>query len=493
MNDFKTTGDDNNDASEFVWTQQPFSRTDPFCIGLEEFDQSMRCQICCDFFRAPVSVPNCHHTFCSECLSNHIRAGLTSSKRFASCPICRQRIEPNSKNIPNRNVEEMIQKFGCIRNKLLENLRKFKEQQSNHGNNAVRNENISDQSDSSTAPESNTEKLKESEQPSKIRRLPKGIYHGLKKKQLQEKCRKIGLNANGNDDLLKARHQEYIRLHNAQCDSFYPLPKSALIDEVHERERTKRKIANSERLSEAGVEKAHWNKLVRSRKEVGMTAVTSGNSGFDAKMKAGFSRIIAQQRAKQKAIKEPQKGVIMAGVCSSPEVSKVSEDDDAILKEMKNSSRTKKDDFSNNNNVLEGKNTYETDKLSMTHSLPQEFNMLPEISIREPLCIDGEMNENSNDSSVVVVSVQQAPTMNRADEVDNIVLRSSPAALIRRKITRKRTSRNQSPSSMNQQRVSKRSKRGTIGPWNCTQCTFANTKRTWSRARCEMCDVIRVK
>lgn len=247
------SGKSDEDDNEFAWTQDPFSRNNSLHLGLQDLDQTMRCQICCNFYRAPVSIPNCHHTFCSECLSGHVRAGMTSAKRSASCPICRQKIIPHASNIPNRTVEDMVRKFTQIRNSLLlalkkaesmeaSNIEKVQSDEDENRTTSVRRSSSRRKdcvsSDISTKQEENFQEVIHSEIITK--KLPKCVYHGLKKKQLQKKCQELGLNADGDEAQLKARHQEYVLLHNAQCDSFHPRPKSELIKEVHERERVKR-------------------------------------------------------------------------------------------------------------------------------------------------------------------------------------------------------------------------------------------------------------
>lgn len=49
---------------------------------LLSLDSNLRCGICRDFFRAPVLLVTCSHTFCSRC----IRESLSSTPK---CPVCR--------------------------------------------------------------------------------------------------------------------------------------------------------------------------------------------------------------------------------------------------------------------------------------------------------------------------------------------------------------------------------------------------------------------
>ena len=59
----------------------------------------------------------------------------------------------------------------------------------------------------------------------------------MKRRKLQEKCREWGLSEQGSDQQLKARHQEFVNLYNAECDSFFPRSEAELVRIIHEREK----------------------------------------------------------------------------------------------------------------------------------------------------------------------------------------------------------------------------------------------------------------
>mmetsp|Transcript_13538 Transcript_13538/g.19977 ORF Transcript_13538/g.19977 Transcript_13538/m.19977 type:complete len:485 (+) Transcript_13538:135-1589(+) len=483
MNDAtKNEGDDH----EFVWAQDPFSRTDSFHLGLKDLDQAMRCQICCNFYRAPVSVPSCHHTFCSECLSGHVRAGLTSAKRSASCPICRQQIVPNASNIRNRTVEDIVRKFTQIRSSLLVALKRAEKGETS----AIEDVEVDEDEKTPTSlPRSRSSRRKVcvssgtctgQEENGKdilncdtvIKKLPKIVYHGLKKKQLQKKCQELGLNTDGDESQLKARHQEYVRLHNAQCDSFHPRPKAELIKEVQERERAKKKIAREERMSDVGTEKQRWNHLIKSRSEEGAT-ISSGDPSFDAKVESNFARMMRELRAKRESSKPPT------------------------------ANSGGKDETQHQINQL-GK---ERTKKAFVDA-GEEGDSIQKIPKRKPspTCLEKEIDETSDDSSVVVVIPQKqraSPSLipqlseNRLKQSTNVILPSprTNAAIAEnasgKKATLQENSKERKTRTFAQGTTTPRSKRRSVGPWDCTHCTFHNKTRTWSTARCEMCSFVR--
>jgi hypothetical protein len=63
---------------EYAFLVPPhFDAKDPFHRDLSCLDLSMRCTICSEFYRAPVTLLPCLHSFCSLCVRNHFRTTYT--------------------------------------------------------------------------------------------------------------------------------------------------------------------------------------------------------------------------------------------------------------------------------------------------------------------------------------------------------------------------------------------------------------------------------
>ncbi|XP_061456295.1 zinc finger protein RFP-like [Rhineura floridana] len=76
------------------------------------------CPICLEYFRDPVIIPECGHSFCRACLSQC----WEKSGAEASCPQCRERV-PHRNIIPNRrlaNVAEIVKKLSLQEEKRVE-------------------------------------------------------------------------------------------------------------------------------------------------------------------------------------------------------------------------------------------------------------------------------------------------------------------------------------------------------------------------------------
>ena len=110
--------DDIDNEDMFITT--PFDSSVPLHAGLNDFERTLRCDICQDFLNIPVSVVPCHHTFCSECIRNHIRECLRQVTRNVKCPSCREGMTGNEQRdlIPNRSIEALVRKYKAVRNDL---------------------------------------------------------------------------------------------------------------------------------------------------------------------------------------------------------------------------------------------------------------------------------------------------------------------------------------------------------------------------------------
>ncbi|XP_077779205.1 zinc finger protein RFP-like [Podarcis muralis] len=62
------------------------------------------CSICLDYFKDPVTIPECGHNFCRSCLIQC----WGESEAEASCPQCRKRVQRRSL-IPNRQLANMVE------------------------------------------------------------------------------------------------------------------------------------------------------------------------------------------------------------------------------------------------------------------------------------------------------------------------------------------------------------------------------------------------
>ncbi|XP_060109070.1 E3 ubiquitin-protein ligase RNF135 [Heteronotia binoei] len=78
---------------------------DPF----KNLQDELTCCLCLEYFKHPVSVKKCSHSFCKECITQHCKKKGTK----ASCPTCRQDFYPNNlmENRSLANILEIVQQI----------------------------------------------------------------------------------------------------------------------------------------------------------------------------------------------------------------------------------------------------------------------------------------------------------------------------------------------------------------------------------------------
>ena len=82
----------------YAWVTDPFSH-EPSELNknLQDFEQSsLQCEICRQFYCNAVSLRDCHHSFCSECIRVSLSIEKRGMKRIGSCPICRKEVKEDS-------------------------------------------------------------------------------------------------------------------------------------------------------------------------------------------------------------------------------------------------------------------------------------------------------------------------------------------------------------------------------------------------------------
>ena len=96
--------DSMGDKDSFVWITDPFFNDAPeLNKKLKDLEESsLNCHICRQFYCNAVSLRDCHHSFCSECIRVSLSHEKRSMKRIGTCPICRKEVKEDSDYImPN--------------------------------------------------------------------------------------------------------------------------------------------------------------------------------------------------------------------------------------------------------------------------------------------------------------------------------------------------------------------------------------------------------
>lgn len=89
------------------------SRTEPKILAngiiefaLDDVNEHITCKLCSGYFRDPVTITECLHTFCKSCLY------YAFSHKFTKCPTCQVDLgtDPFKLTLSDRNVQELVDK-----------------------------------------------------------------------------------------------------------------------------------------------------------------------------------------------------------------------------------------------------------------------------------------------------------------------------------------------------------------------------------------------
>ncbi|XP_072454691.1 E3 ubiquitin-protein ligase RAD18 isoform X2 [Notamacropus eugenii] len=73
----------------------------------------------------------------------------------------------------------------------------------------------------------------------KRKTMPKVVYNLLSDRDLRKKLKEHGLSSHGNKQQLIRRHQEFVHMYNAQCDSLHPKSVAEIVKEIENMEKTR--------------------------------------------------------------------------------------------------------------------------------------------------------------------------------------------------------------------------------------------------------------
>ncbi|KAH0613317.1 uncharacterized protein H6S33_009697 [Morchella sextelata] len=262
---------------------------------LHPLDAALRCQICKDFFTAPV-LTNCQHTFCSECIRRALHAD-------SACPLCRAP-EQEYRLRKNQVVGDLVDAFVAARGGVLELARRgvrggedggedeegwggrrrkrrcvlraeqqeeeevgvgVKEEEEEEVvevpspddglvpcpscNRRLKLESVNTHLDVClTTPSTLTSSSSSTPAPTTAARrpapLPKITYSLMKEKDLRTKLTALGIPSTGGRKALQERHSEWVTIWNANIDAKRPRSKGELLADLAAWERANARPSN---------------------------------------------------------------------------------------------------------------------------------------------------------------------------------------------------------------------------------------------------------
>lgn len=314
-----------------MWTKHLSGSGAIAAVCLRDLECALRCRLCSNFMRAPVTVLPCQHTFCSECIRKKFALDLSGTARKAACAYCKESVNTSGLDFgrclaPSGSMDALVHTFQLLRAPLLE---KLTQQQSQLQFNphlvsaaqraaAAAGAAVKGGDGVAAATEQVVAAVHDiieaaaivlpSLPPKLNQRRPKlarTIYKGKNKRQLVELCNSTGLSTAGTEAELQKRHADYITLYNSECDSLRPRSTKELLAVMATRDRGPQQ-AQQEQRKLGGGSKDYFvecmRKLKQERKILGespnavWSSVTTGYAEFDADMKEGFQRLVQQCR-----------------------------------------------------------------------------------------------------------------------------------------------------------------------------------------------------
>ena len=447
--------------TEDIWVNEPLGGGTATSLhrNLQTLDASMRCEICRGLFRNPVSLNECQHTFCSECIRNSLTEQAKRVRQGGpTCPSCRapldgRRHESNYR--PNRALARIVSNFANVREPLHQAL----VEKQNDGVDGVASRAATTTTTAAAArtrrQEHSDDFTMESRRGTKRAASPcletlepkkRVIYNYKKKKELQDLCRKEGISSVGTEDQLKDRHARFIVFWNSHTDNLDGCSKTKrqIIDEFNKMEQEKNKLANKDRYIGAAVDQ------VVKKAQAGESL---GNSQFEKTLKSNFSQMIAQLRSKAKKK-------------DSNEITKPKEENNGEVEIEESSSMWMESDP-------------EETAPSLKRSTPVKQEEFVKIDTSSPELTNESVHPKAKQEPPVQKEKEMKPANQASDnnESERIVqdceedIPLSPGGFYRKYLMR----------------------HSLTGAWTCSRCTFFNETRTWSTAVCEICGARRPK
>ena len=203
---------------EFLEDEPSFPPT-TFGRKMSNFEDHLRCPICCEFFDNPMAL-RCGHSYCSECIRRHLDSTLNKTANSRSCPTCSDPAEPSHLH-PAKTVDNALQLYKSLRSELLATMSQEPELARNASNTNISNKRTSSRDNIASAM---NKKKRE------VNFIPQKNFHGLSLKkakdmvsELCEKSTSVKLSLEGDVDTLAKRHRDFIHLNNSQLHSEKPL------------------------------------------------------------------------------------------------------------------------------------------------------------------------------------------------------------------------------------------------------------------------------
>ena len=421
------------DDTEDVWISAPLDRATPLHQQLRSLDEALRCPICREFFTNPVSLMNCCHSFCSACLRLSLTAQSSLTRQGGPCcPVCRSELDGRRQEAnfrPNRSLARLVATFAPLRVSLYHHLT----QTMAHNNNNSNNNSSNNSSNNNDEAHNNNNNNRKRSSTSTIKLEPKRrlIYSSQ-----QYKGKRALVDLCREEGISTAGNEQQLRERHQRFVLYWNSHTDCFED-----------------TKTPGAIIAAFNAQEQMRQ----------NTGQDARTKKSIANVFAKaQHAKTDG--KNDKGEI-----DTPKTAfetKLDEGFKALIAQARHKQRWKtvqrQDDQKDDKHDENTQNSQSPAPAVTNDTTSPSEKATPSKNESPP----SDANHANHDSTPAISRLQ-------SDDEDVIVIESPPCAAPKQRTTTRTTS--------------------IVGPWTCTKCTLVNENRTWSTAKCELCEAPRPK
>jgi len=337
-------------------------------------------------------------------------------------------------------------------------------------------------------------------------------YSILKRKDLVTLLNKYNIPTHGSVQNMRDRHLAFVTLHNADCDATNPRTYKQLVAEVMRRENQVNYEEQKGRRNGASRDVKCMEKWKQERSSTTATgAVRSGDAKFDQKCKDGFDKLIQHAKKRKQDTDVGEKEQDGGHVHDHKEkegqetkaVVKHKDDHDvnAACDDSNDSHATatydpsaddddEDDDYGGRRMNDAAKRVYEEEDSKPAAKVSVVEDSKP--AARRRLDMDHEANHQHQTIIEIDDKIVYTPYATAASHQDDTDANAN-ANTINQDSGFGEYAKYQAaaaPASKNRQSNEKQSP-SICGPWQCSICTYLNTTRIWTSAKCEMCDTKR--
>lgn len=212
--------------------------------SLSQFEESLRCKLCRDYFDNPQILP-CGHTFCAICLTKRFDRKLNANAT-ESCPQCRGNVDTAKMKL-NHELAHIVDSFKNIRNDLRSyfltasictcDVRSCEPRRSSRERSSGESENVISRTIIT-------------------KKIPLRSFHGEPFKKVRDALINVSSNRSGivltttgDHATLEKRYRNFIHLHNSQVDKPSPLSLEEVVMQINDEERMAATEARNEAKS----------------------------------------------------------------------------------------------------------------------------------------------------------------------------------------------------------------------------------------------------